>query len=444
MSSLLDSSLDKLSKIVRISRSSEIRSEIRFVGISLLLGACTWLIDAIVDHVFFPEATFFQLLVTVHPHEAYMRSVMVGGFVVFGLVAAQLDRRRRQVEREGRQKLERAHREWVSSFDAVADPIFLHDRQGHILQANRAYTNLTGRSVDEVIGMAYWKVFPQGDGPLPGCRRALEGQEEEIEEIKLADGKIFQSRAFAVRYAGEGYQHSIHILEDITEARRAEQSIRASLAEKEILLREIHHRVKNNLQVVSSLLKLQASAIRARADAPTLEAFHESQNRIHSMSLVHERLYHTERLTNVDFHDYIQELVPELLQAYSVEDGQVVLHIDAQNVGLGIDQAIPCGLIVNELVSNSLKHAFPEGRRGKIEVVLRPYGTDQLELIVGDDGVGFPVSVDWRNTKTLGLRLVNTLTRQLNGEVELDQSGNTQFYIRFRRDNDVEDVHPDR
>lgn len=231
-----------------------------------------------------------------------------------------------------------------------------------------------------------------------------------------------QERTAELKKANEALQA------EITERVRAEGQIRASLQEKEVLLKEIHHRVKNNLQVISSLLYLQSKNIN---DGETLDMFQDSRNRVRSMALVHERLYQSQDLARVDFAEYVQSFAIYLFQSYAVNSNVIKLEINVDDVFLGVDTAIPCGLILNELVSNSLKHAFPEGREGEIRVRLHSDDEGQSTLIVSDNGVGFPKDLDFRGTESLGLQLVNTLVAQLEGTIELDRSGGTAFKITF-------------
>jgi len=206
--------------------------------------------------------------------------------------------------------------------------------------------------------------------------------------------------------------------------------IQASLREKEVLLKEIHHRVKNNLQVISSLLYLQS---RKAHDQQTIEMFNESQNRIRSMALIHEKLYQSQDIGKIDFADYIRSLTNYLSSSYGLKSRATNITVNISNVFLSIDKAIPCGLIINELVSNSLKYAFPEGRNGKIDIQLVPDKNNHVALIVDDNGVGFPKDLDFRKTKTLGLQLVNTLTKQLKATIELHNKKGTRFEITFAR-----------
>ena len=208
----------------------------------------------------------------------------------------------------------------------------------------------------------------------------------------------------------------------------AEQRIKASLGEKEVLLKEINHRVKNNLQLISSLLSLQSGRI---VEEEAREGFKESQNRVSSMALIHEKLYESEDLARIDFVEYIRHLAPNLFHAYGVDSDAIKLKLSVDEVALGVDTAIPCGLIINELISNSLKHAFPGGRKGEISITLRSQEGDKLTLALRDNGVGLPKDLDFRNTPSLGLQLVNTLTDQLGGTIELSGNGGAEFTITF-------------
>ncbi len=208
---------------------------------------------------------------------------------------------------------------------------------------------------------------------------------------------------------------------------RADELIRAALNERETLLKEIHHRVKNSMQVISSLLSLQA----AKAAPEAIEVLNESQKQIRSMALIHEKLYRSSSLAEIDFADYVESLIDELLRMYNVPLGAITITVDIENVQLGVDTAIPCALIINELVSNSLKYAFPDRRPGDVTVALqRTNGAHTLT--VGDGGVGFPADVDFRATDSLGMQLVATLVGQLDGTITLDRTKGTTFIITFK------------
>ena len=216
------------------------------------------------------------------------------------------------------------------------------------------------------------------------------------------------------------------VVQDITERKQGEEQLKASLAEKEVLLKEIHHRVKNNLQIISSLLHLQARNVE---DRQVLAVFDDSQNRIRSMALVHEELYKSDDLTRIDFSRYLHQLIDNLLESYGADSGRISLQIQVDDILLNIDTAIPLGLIINELTSNALKHAFPGDRKGVVQIELKSSGDERFVLRVSDDGVGFPEDLDLQTPQTLGLKLVDTLSSQLRSRIELDQSHGTRFTI---------------
>lgn len=220
------------------------------------------------------------------------------------------------------------------------------------------------------------------------------------------------------------------VVRDITERKRDEDQIKASLAEKEVLLQEIHHRVKNNLQVISSLLKLQSRYIQ---DSHLSEMLKESQNRVRSMALVHEQLYQSKDLSNIDFAEYIQNLAHNLFQAYEIHAEGVKLQTNIAPCSLNIDTAVPCGLIINELVTNALKYAFKGQSKGKINIDFTWESNRLCVLTVSDSGIGFPQDLDYRKARTLGLRLVGSLVKQIRGRIELLETAGTTFRITFRQ-----------
>jgi two-component sensor histidine kinase len=218
------------------------------------------------------------------------------------------------------------------------------------------------------------------------------------------------------------------IVRDITEKRQAQDEINKSLKEKDVLLKEIHHRVKNNLQIVSSLLSLQS---RYMKEPVSSEIFKESQSRIKSMALIHEKLYQSGDLTRIDLSEYVNELVSDLFHSYSVNTYLVKYKIKSNSILLDINTAIPCGLIINELVTNSIKHAFPDNIHGEIIIEIKCVD-DNFIMKVQDNGIGLPKELDLNNIKSLGLQLVTNLTNQLEGEIELSREGGTCFQIKLK------------
>jgi PAS domain S-box-containing protein len=224
------------------------------------------------------------------------------------------------------------------------------------------------------------------------------------------------------------------ILYDISEQKQTEKKIQASLLEKETMLKEIHHRVKNNLQVISSLLSLQSSHLQ---DEKAKEALEESMGRLETMASIHTQLYQSQDLARVDFTKFIQELIGNIRQSYGRAQSPIEIHVDAGEISLGIDNSIPCGLILNELIANALKHAFPEGKEGEIKIEMR-LEDNQVVLTVQDNGIGFSESIDFTNVKSLGLDMVNTLVRQMHGKIDMLVDGGTTWTITFTLKNERE------
>ncbi len=216
------------------------------------------------------------------------------------------------------------------------------------------------------------------------------------------------------------------VVHDINARKRDEERIQQSLKEKEVMLKEIHHRVKNNMQVIISLLNLQAKGI---ADEAVRAKFDESRNRVYSMALIHENLYHSADLSHVDFKAYLKNLISNIAETYKRRD--VVFDLNMEPLALDVNVGIPCGLIVNELVSNCLKHAFPDGREGMIKLGISKNSEGSNVLSVSDNGIGFPETVDFRNTASLGMQLVTVLTGQIHGTIELFRAEGTTFRITF-------------
>lgn len=216
---------------------------------------------------------------------------------------------------------------------------------------------------------------------------------------------------------------------EITHRMQAEKQLKLSLQGKEVLLKEIHHRVKSNLQVIGSLLRLQS---RYTKDQQVLSMFRESQNRIKAMALVHEKLYQSQDLVRINFPEYISSLVASLLRSYGMNSANVNSQIDIDDISLEVDTAISCGLIINELVANSLKHAFPESREGEIRICLQAASDQEFVLSVSDNGVGFPKDLDFQDTESLGLQLVCSLAEQLGANIELRSHQGTEFKIAYK------------
>jgi two-component sensor histidine kinase len=215
---------------------------------------------------------------------------------------------------------------------------------------------------------------------------------------------------------------------EIAEQTRVERHLRTLLQEKEVLLKETHHRAKNSLQSVSYLLDLQASYSN---EPKVTQMLHEAQDRIRAMALIYEKLYQSQDLIRINMAEYAQTLATQLLQAYAVNPDRITLYIKADEVFLNTKTATPCALILTELITNVLKHAFPASRQGEIRIELWQNPDNLLTLVVADNGIGFPVGLDYQATTSLGLKLVYSLVNQLDGAIAISHQNGTEFRINF-------------
>ena len=247
------------------------------------------------------------------------------------------------------------------------------------------------------------------------------------EQLRLRLALIERKRAQEVlETANEELER--RVAERTVELTRANTDLTRLIEEKDVLLKEIHHRVKNNLQVISSLLNLQSNHIE---DPVALQIFTESRNRVRSMALIHEKLYQSADLSRIDFQDYVKALTAGLHASFAGQSSAVRISADVEPIMLSVDSAVPCGLILNELVTNCFKYAFREAGKGEIQISLKRTEPSRLCLTVSDDGVGFPKNIDFRNTESLGMQLITTLTDQLDGTISLRNGCGTTFEIAF-------------
>lgn len=242
------------------------------------------------------------------------------------------------------------------------------------------------------------------------------------------DGETVYFANNAIGILENGYLMRIWVTrKDITDLKKSEEMLRHSLSEKEVLLKEIHHRVKNNLQIITSLLKLQSAYI---TDQKSKDLFKESQNRVQSMALIHQRLYQSKDLGSIKLNEYAKTLSNQIMQSFGIDFSKITVRVDADNIIMTIDNAIPCGLIINELITNSLKHAFPDGKKGSIKLDIRVKENNYL-LEYSDDGIGISKDFDINRTNTFGLKLVKTLVDQVKGNICINSDNGTHFSINF-------------
>jgi PAS domain S-box-containing protein len=318
-------------------------------------------------------------------------------------------------------------------FELAPDAYLFTTPTGRIRHANHAASTLLNCPRASLVGAqmsGFLSASDHGrlvrDLPLGGPNAAL--PEHEVTLTPLHKPPVPVAVTLGVARDGTGRRYGVRwLVRDITERKRVEQRLQASLREKELLLREVYHRVKNNLQVVSSLLTLQEGAL---TDPAALHVLRAARDRIRSMALVHERLYRSRDVACVDFADYLRQLVRELRLSYSVPDCDVQVAFELSNVSLGIDVAIPCSMVVHELVSNALRHAFRDRRHGRIRLELSREVLGWCRLVVADDGPGLRAAEE-RPTGTLGLQLVGMLVEQLGGCMTQRTERGTEVTVRF-------------
>ena len=319
--------------------------------------------------------------------------------------------------------------------DTAGTMVVVLDREGRIQGFNQACMTATGYTAAEVQGRIFWELFvPEEDleGVLLTWEQLQAGDfpnSHENEWVSKDGSRRLISWSNTAIIEDGKMKYAISSGLDITERKQAEEQIKASLAEKEVLLREVHHRVKNNLQVISSLISLQADSL---TDERMRAVFGDVRDRVRAMALVHENLYQTGNLAQLNFAEYAASLLEYLWRSHGALAEKVQLRFVIAPIVLPIEKAVPCGLILNELAGNALKHGFPNSRAGEVTVTLeRDPATAMACLRVSDNGVGMPVGRDWRQSDSLGLRLVHILAGQLGGRLETGTAPGAEFRITF-------------
>ncbi|MDO9035100.1 MAG: PAS domain S-box protein, partial [Methanoregula sp.] len=356
----------------------------------------------------------------------------------------------------GRKQIEGALREseqkFRDLFENSRDGIVIADlRTKKFVDSNDMFSRMLGYSPEEIKDLGLMEIHPEGDRSLAfEVFEKMVRREMNIAEnlpVRRKDGMIFYAdiSAYPINISGKDYL--VGVFRDITERRQAEelkkhfteelelqvksrtQDLETSLDEKIVLLREIHHRVKNNLQIIISLVNLQMRKIE---DPQLKQVMTETKNRVRAMSLVHEKLYQSENFSRIDFADYTRFLATQLISYYGTDFRRVQLDFAMREIMVDINTAVPLGLLINELISNALKHAFLQGREGTISISGGSDG-DLITLVVRDNGIGIPPDLDWKNTTSLGMRLVTSLVDQIDGTITLDRNQGTAFTITVRR-----------
>ena len=345
------------------------------------------------------------------------------------------DKQLRQETRQAERALRASEARFYSFMNHTPALAFIKDDRGRILYINQACEQAWQRTLSECEGKLDSELWPED---YAGRVRAsdlfvlMNGTPSRVlEEQPSGGGRVRQMLCFRFPFTDAECARLVGAVSiDITEQIRTEKALASAVAIKAALLKEVHHRVKNNLQVVSSLLSMQAEQLPGNGLSRVLN---ESQRRVEAMAMIHERLHSTEDTDRLDFREYVEALTRELFYAYGVNSSRVRLRLDLGAVELGLNQAIPCGLILNELLTNSVKYAFPETRQGEIVVALGCDAEDRVTLRVADNGVGLPGGFDQKQSRSLGLRIVDILARQLDGALQWEPGPGAAFALTFRK-----------
>ncbi len=336
-----------------------------------------------------------------------------------------------------RKRAEEAVRAQAALLDLAHDAIFVRGAQNRITFWNQGAEQTYGWTRAEVMGLdphdLLQTLFPKPLSELTAEAAERGRWEGELIHTRKDGREIVVASRWAAQRDGSGHLEGIlEINRDITERKNFEKHLEHSLREKEVMLKEIHHRVKNNLQVIASLVDIQTNSL----ENPGLRGlFQNVRDRVRSMALVHEKLYQSESLARVELADYARSLLSYLCRAHGSPDTHVEIKLELQPVSVSVEMAVPCGLILNELVTNALKHAFSGRARGELTTTLRAGPDGRVCLRVSDNGVGLPAGMDWRQSPSLGLRLIHLLAGQLNAkvEVEVHAGRGTEFLISFEQ-----------
>ncbi|MCD4817661.1 MAG: PAS domain S-box protein [Candidatus Cloacimonetes bacterium] len=334
------------------------------------------------------------------------------------------------IERKKAENKLRESEEIIRAFmNSATDSMTIWNKKGTLLEMNKISLKMlnTKRTIKELMGKNILEILPafKNHQILKRCYGVLLKNHPFYGDynflLKGIGMRYFALRAFKVT------ENLGVIVSDITARKESEERIKTSLKEKEVLLKEIHHRVKNNMQVISSLLNLQSGYLINDKDR---ELFKESQNRVKSMSLIHEKLYQSKDLANIEFYAYVRNLTRHLFVTFGINASKIKLRIEIEDIFININSAIPCGLIINELISNSLKYAFPDDKGGIIIINITKKES-RIKMVISDDGVGIPGEINYQESETLGLQLVNTLSLQLDAKVLIDTKNGTEFSFEF-------------
>ena len=380
-----------------------------------------------------------------HPEGSNLEAVVGGAGIIVTMVfirqilALEDSNRTRRLLQDNQEILEKREKHLSLITDNMMDLITRNDAKGAYQYVSPSAMKILGYDPQNMLGKNILDfVHPEDTEKFKSCFQKSVSEYSSPEDIeyryKKADGEFIwlETIGTPIFDSANIVQGFVCGSRNIDDRKHVEKQIKTSLEEKEVLLKEIHHRVKNNMQIISSLLNLQSKYVKNKNE---IDIFKESQDRVRSMAMIHENLYKSKNIARINFGEYVQKLVYGLFSSYGINPEMIHAHMNLDDILLDIDKAIPCGLILNELVTNSLKHAFPTDEnlkeKCKLDIILSK-NENILKIVVSDNGVGFPENVDFQNTESLGLQLVNALVNQLNGDIEIEKTNGTKFTIKFK------------
>lgn len=316
-------------------------------------------------------------------------------------------------------------------FNSIPDAITIINRENKVVKVNSSMANSMGMETEDLVGKNCYEVVHGTSCPINTCPHAMllhdeEQHSSEVHEENL--GGFFMITTTPLYDDDGNVMGSVHVARDITERKIMEEQLEQALEDKDILMKEIHHRVKNNLMIMASLLNMQSRYIK---DEVARDIFKDSQSRAKTMALIHEKLYQSKELKKVDVQDYMESLSRDIYQAYINDPQRIQLSLDLEPHMLDINTVIPLGLILNELLTNTFKYAFPGEAEGMVKVRFIEKENKEFLLEVADNGVGLPADFSLKKTESLGMRLIHSLTEQIKGELEISAEHGTQIRIKF-------------
>jgi len=317
----------------------------------------------------------------------------------------------------------------LETFNSFEDFVFLLTPDHRILFINDAGCQALNKKKEEILGQKCFKVVHNTDSPIKECPCEYILQKKKFQRTEYSyKGRHYLLVAFPVSNKKKEILFMFHLARDITKEKKAEEKLRSLLREKSVMLEEIHHRVKNNMQIIISLMRIQSRRIKNKR---LRELYQAVQDRVFSMALVHEHFYRQPKLDKIDVAPYLRRLVDHLFFMNNKNEEQIMVNFDLENIYLDLNKAVPFGLLINEIISNALKHAFPEGKKGNLSIRLYLDGNKKVRLFVSDNGTGIPASVNIDRPSTMGLQLIKDLAKQLGGEIQIKSHQGTQIKVIF-------------